>query len=286
MPKSSWPPEFHILDPQIDFAIAEDLGDGDHSALSCLDPHVRGRARMFIKQDGIVAGLALAAYIFQKIDPSVQLKFLVQDGDFCGAGTVAMEVEGNTILLLQSERLVLNYLQRLSGIATQTHTYASRIAHTSAKVLDTRKTTPGLRILEKWAVSLGGGDNHRMGLYDMIMLKDNHIDFAGGIAPAMQRVRHYLKTQGKDLKIEVETRNLEEVEEALEAGADRIMLDNFTVPETKAAVALIGGRCETESSGGITLSSIVPYAECGVDFISIGALTHHINSLDISLKAY
>ena len=285
MPAASWTPNFDQLLPQIDFAIAEDVGDGDHSALSCLDPAARGQVRLLVKEEGILAGVALAEFLFTYIDPSAQFQLLMQDGDACSPGDIAFTVEGSSIKLLQSERLVLNYMQRLSGIATRTSVYAERIAHTHCQVLDTRKTTPGLRVLEKWAVALGGGGNHRMGLYDMVMLKDNHIDFAGGILPAVSNVRHYLQASQKDLTIEVETRDLDEVQQALEAGADRIMLDNFSVERTLEAVALIGGRCEIESSGGITLDTLADYAECGVNFISVGALTHHIKGLDMSLKA-
>jgi nicotinate-nucleotide pyrophosphorylase (carboxylating) len=284
--KEDFVPNFSLLDPQIEFAIAEDIGDGDHSALSCLSPLSRGRAKLLMKESGIIAGIALAKYIFQKIDPSAIFETDAEDGQWITEGSVVFTVEGNTIKLLQSERLVLNYMQRLSGVATKTHHMVQRIAHTSCRLLDTRKTTPGLRVLEKWAVRLGGGHNHRMGLYDMVMLKDNHIDFAGGIAPAVAQVRQYLKEQQKELAIEVETRNIQEVREALAAEADRIMLDNFDIATTKEAVALIGGRCEVESSGGITEHTLVPFAECGVDYISVGALTHHIKGVDMSLKAY
>lgn len=285
MNSENWTPDFNALQHSFDLAIAEDIGDGDHSSLSCLDSQKRGRARLLIKEHGIIAGVALAIHLFKYIDPTAEINVFIEDGAPIQPGDIVLEVEGNAIKLLQSERLILNYMQRLSGIATRTSKYAAMVAHTNCTVLDTRKTTPGLRILEKWAVQLGGGGNHRMGLYDMIMLKDNHIDFAGGIQPAVERVRAYLKSKGKDLKIEVETRNLNEVREALEAGADRIMLDNFSPAKTLEAVAAIGGRAETESSGGITKKSLVAYAECGVDFISIGALTHQIASLDMSLKA-
>lgn len=284
--KEDFVPNFSLLDPQIEFAIAEDIGDGDHSALSCLSPVSRGKAKLLMKESGIIAGIALAKYLFQKIDPSVNFEAVAKDGQWITAGTVVFTVEGNTIKLLQSERLVLNYMQRLSGVATKTHHMVERIAHTSCRLLDTRKTTPGMRVLEKWAVRLGGGHNHRMGLYDMVMLKDNHIDFAGGIGPAVAQVRQYLEEQQKELAIEVETRNIQEVHEALAAKVDRIMLDNFDIATTKEAVALIGGRCEVESSGGITENTLVAFAECGVDFISVGALTHHIKGVDMSLKAY
>jgi nicotinate-nucleotide pyrophosphorylase (carboxylating) len=284
--KEDFVPNFSLLDPQIEFAIQEDIGDGDHSALSCLSPDSRGRAKLLMKENGIIAGIALAKYLFEKIDPSAKFEAVTKDGQWITAGSVVFTVEGNTIKLLQSERLVLNYMQRLSGVATRTHHMVQRIAHTSCRLLDTRKTTPGLRVLEKWAVRLGGGHNHRMGLYDMVMLKDNHIDFAGGIGQAVAQVRQYLKEQHKELAIEVETRNIQEVHEALAAEVDRIMLDNFDIATTKEAVALIGGRCEVESSGGITEHTLVPFAECGVDYISVGSLTHHIKGVDMSLKAY
>ena len=285
MNSPDWIPDFFELNNAFDFAIKEDIGDGDHSALSCLDHTKRGKAKLLIKQDGIIAGIALAKYLFTYIDPTATVEVLIEDGSKVYPGDIALTVEASAIKLLQAERLVLNYTQRLSGVATSSAEYANMVAHTSTTILDTRKTTPGLRVLEKWAVSLGGGGNHRMGLYDMIMLKDNHIDFAGGIIPAVNSVREYLSAMGKTLKIEVETRDLNEVQEALIAGVDRIMLDNFTTKETRTAVALIDHRAETESSGGITKDTLVSYAECGVDYISVGALTHQIKSLDMSLKA-
>ena len=285
MNSPDWIPDFFELNNAFDFAIKEDIGDGDHSALSCLDHTKRGKAKLLIKQDGIIAGIALAKYLFTYIDPTATVEVLIEDGSKVYPGDIALTVEANAIKLLQAERLVLNYTQRLSGVATSSAEYANMVAHTSTTILDTRKTTPGLRVLEKWAVSLGGGGNHRMGLYDMIMLKDNHIDFAGGIIPAVNSVREYLSARGKTLKIEVETRDLNEVQEALIAGVDRIMLDNFTTMETRKAVALIDHRAETESSGGITKDTLVSYAECGVDYISVGALTHQIKSIDMSLKA-
>ena len=285
MNSPDWIPDFFELNNAFDFAIKEDIGDGDHSALSCLDHTKRGKAKLLIKQDGIIAGIALAKYLFTYIDPTATVEVLIEDGSKVYPGDIALTVEANAIKLLQAERLVLNYTQRLSGVATSSAEYANMVAHTSTTILDTRKTTPGLRVLEKWAVSLGGGGNHRMGLYDMIMLKDNHIDFAGGIIPAVDGVREYISARGKTLKIEVETRDLNEVQEALIAGVDRIMLDNFTTMETRKAVALIDHRAETESSGGITKDTLVSYAECGVDYISVGALTHQIKSLDMSLKA-
>ena len=285
MNSPDWIPDFFELNNAFDFAIKEDIGDGDHSALSCLNHTKRGKAKLLIKQDGIIAGIALAKYLFTYIDPTATVEVLIEDGSKVYPGDIALTVEANAIKLLQAERLVLNYTQRLSGVATSSAEYANMVAHTSTTILDTRKTTPGLRVLEKWAVSLGGGGNHRMGLYDMIMLKDNHIDFAGGIIPAVNGVREYLSAMGKTLKIEVETRDLNEVQEALIAGVDRIMLDNFTTKETRTAVALIDHRAETESSGGITKDTLVSYAECGVDYISVGALTHQIKSIDMSLKA-
>jgi nicotinate-nucleotide pyrophosphorylase (carboxylating) len=285
MNSPDWIPDFFELNNAFDFAIKEDIGDGDHSALSCLDHTKRGKAKLLIKQDGIIAGIALAKYLFTYIDSTATVEVLIEDGSKVYPGDIALTVEANAIKLLQAERLVLNYTQRLSGVATSSAEYANMVAHTSTTILDTRKTTPGLRVLEKWAVSLGGGGNHRMGLYDMIMLKDNHIDFAGGIIPAVNGVREYLSARGKTLKIEVETRDLNEVQEALIAGVDRIMLDNFTTKETRTAVALIDHRAETESSGGITKDTLVSYAECGVDYISVGALTHQIKSIDMSLKA-
>ncbi|MGB2117842.1 MAG: carboxylating nicotinate-nucleotide diphosphorylase [Schleiferiaceae bacterium] len=285
MSSEKWIPDFKALQPSFDLAIAEDIGDGDHSALSCLNSNAKGKVKLLAKENGIIAGVALSKYLFTTIDPTAVVNVFIQDGSRIHTGDIVLEVEGNSIKLLQAERLVLNYIQRLSGIATSTSKYAALVAHTSCTILDTRKTTPGLRILEKWAVVLGGGGNHRMGLYDMIMLKDNHIDFSGGILPAVKKVRNYLEQNNKSLQIEVETRDISEVLQAIEAQADRIMLDNFTVQQTKEAVELIAGRAEIESSGGITKETIVSYAECGVDFISVGALTHQIASLDLSLKA-
>ena len=285
MSSEKWIPDFKALQPSFDLAIAEDIGDGDHSALSCLNSNEKGKVKLLAKENGIIAGVALSKYLFITIDPTAVVSVFIQDGSRIHTGDIVLEVEGNSIKLLQAERLVLNYIQRLSGIATSTSKYAALVTHTSCTILDTRKTTPGLRVLEKWAVALGGGGNHRMGLYDMIMLKDNHIDFSGGILPAVKKVRNYLEQNNKSLQIEVETRDISEVLQAIEAQADRIMLDNFTVQQTKEAVELIAGRAEIESSGGITKETIVSYAECGVDFISVGALTHQIASLDLSLKA-
>ena len=278
--------EFPFLNEWIDITLKEDLGDGDHSSLACIPKNAIGKVKCLYKEDGIVAGIALAKIIFNKVDSQIAIETIHSDGDFVKKGTIVFYATGPKISLLSAERLVLNCMQRLSAVATTTNIYAKAIAHTSTKVLDTRKTTPGLRHLEKWAVTLGGGLNHRVGLYDMIMLKDNHIDFAGGIEKAILKTKSYLQETGRDLKIEVETRSMDEVNEVLDVGGiDRIMLDNFTPEETIKAVKLINGRVEIESSGGITLETLKDYAECGVDFISVGALTHSAGSLDISLKA-
>lgn len=278
--------EIPKLSQQIANALAEDWGDGDHSALACIPPEAMGKAKLLVKQNGILAGVALAELIFKQVDPRFQLEIFKHDGDAISVGDVAFVVQGPSGMLLSTERLVLNYMQRLSAIATQTQQYVQAIAGTKAKILDTRKTTPGLRYLEKWAVAIGGGYNHRIGLFDMIMLKDNHIDFAGGIEAAIKKTKAYLKQKGKNLAIEVETRNLDEVDEVLRVGGiNRIMLDNFSITDTKTAVSRINGRFETESSGGINLKTIRSYAECGVDFISVGALTHSVIGLDLSLKA-
>lgn len=266
-------------------AFTEDVGDGDHSTLACIPDTQSGAAKLFVKEEGILAGVALAKEIFSFYDPRLEIEILLEDGSPIKPGDVAFIVRGPERSLLTTERLVLNFMQRLSGIATQTAKYVKMLENTPTKVLDTRKTTPGLRHLEKWAVTLGGGMNHRIGLYDMIMLKDNHIDFCGGITKAVEKTRKYLEEQNKPLKIEVETRNLEEVKEALSSKVDRIMLDNFSIENTQKALTLIGGKAETESSGGITDKNIKDYANCGVDFISVGALTHQIFSLDLSLKA-
>jgi len=274
-----------LLERLIETAIIEDLGDGDHSSLSCIPESAEGKAQLIVKENGILAGVEIAKIIFHKLDSKVIFQQLLSDGSPIKKGDIAFYVSGNTRSLLQAERLVLNIMQRMSGIATQTSIYVEKLKGLNTKILDTRKTTPGMRILDKAAVKLGGGENHRMGLYDMIMLKDNHIDFAGGISNAIMQTKKYLKETGKDLKIEVEARNLQEIREILAIGVDRIMLDNFTVQQTRAAVELINNACETESSGGITLETIRSYAECGVTYISIGALTHQIKSLDLSLKA-
>ncbi len=276
-----------LIDEFIDHAIREDIGDGDHSSRSCIPFDAVGRMKLLIKEEGILAGVQVAKRVFEKMDASIQVTYLINDGTLVKPGDIVFTAEGKVWSLLQAERLVLNIMQRMSGIATRTGEYVKRLDGTSTKVLDTRKTTPGMRLLEKAAVKIGGGENHRMGLYDMVMLKDNHIDFAGGIEKAVQAVQAYLKENGKDLKIEVEVRNWEELEDVLRVGGiHRIMLDNFDIATTKKAVEYINGRFETESSGGITMDTLRDYAECGVDYISVGALTHHIKSLDMSLKAY
>ena len=275
-----------LIDATIDIAFKEDIGDGDHTTLSCIPHDLQGRARLLVKEDGILCGVELAKKIFAKFDPTLKMTQFLHDGDAIKKGDIAFVVEGKTISILQTERLVLNFMQRLSGIATQTHEYVKLLEGTNTKILDTRKTTPGLRLLEKYAVKAGGGENHRIGLYDMILIKDNHIDYAGGVTKAITKTKEYLKEKGKDLKIEVEARTLDEIKEILKFDVERILIDNFTPEETKVAVALINGKCKTESSGGITKESIRAYAEAGVDYISVGALTHHINSLDLSLKAF
>lgn len=274
-----------FIDSLINLAIAEDIGDGDHSSLSCIPADAVGTVQLKIKQQGVLAGMQIAGQVYQRIDPEVNFESHMDDGVLVSVGDIPFTATGRVHSLLQAERIVLNIMQRMSGIATQTREYVDRIKGTNAKVLDTRKTTPGMRILDKLAVRIGGGFNHRMGLFDMIMLKDNHIDFAGGIVQAIGMANDYLKKTGKALAIEIETRNLEEVRLVLATGGvNRIMLDNFSVEQTHEAVKLINGRFETESSGGITLEAIRSYAEAGVDYISVGALTHRIKSLDMNLK--
>ena len=274
------------LQELIRYWFAEDIGDGDHTSLSCIPAEARGKSRLIIKEDGVLAGVEVAKEIFKAFDPDLKMTQFLHDGDDVKAGDIAFEVEGRVLSLLQTERLMLNIMQRMSGVATVTRRYAERLKGYHTKVLDTRKTTPGLRLLEKQAVKLGGGVNHRIGLFDMILLKDNHVDFAGGIANAIQRARNYCREKGKNLKIEIEVRNFDELQQVLDlGGVDRIMLDNFSVPDTKKAVELIAGRFETESSGGITLDTLTDYAACGVDYISVGALTHSVKSLDMSFKA-
>jgi nicotinate-nucleotide pyrophosphorylase (carboxylating) len=274
------------LSELIKLAITEDIGDGDHSSISCIPENVSGRAHLLIKEQGVLAGIEVAMLVFHQIDPALKLEVFLEDGAKIKNGYVAFIVSGKVLSILQSERLVLNFMQRMSGIATTTNNYVRKLEGLKTRVLDTRKTTPGLRVFEKMAVKTGGGDNHRMGLFDMIMLKDNHIEFAGGIKEAINSTHAYLESIGKNLKIEIEARNLNEIREILETGRiNRIMLDNFTLNDTRKAVKLINGKYETESSGGITLETIRDYAECGVDYISVGALTHQIRSLDMSLKA-
>lgn len=275
------------IDSLIELAIKEDIGDGDHSSLSVIPLDTKGKMKLLVKQEGIIAGIDVAKLVFKRLDPNVKFEQLIKDGERVKKGDVAFYVEGRVITLLQSERIILNIMQRMSGIATKTNLYAQKLAGLKTKVLDTRKTTPGMRVLDKMAVKTGGGENHRMGLFDMIMLKDNHIDFAGGITKAVAKAKEYVAKNNKiGIKIEVETRSLDDVREALSIdGVDRIMFDNFSVEMTREAVEIVAGRIETESSGGITLSNLREYAECGVDFISVGALTHQIESLDMSLKA-
>ena len=270
----------------IELAIREDIGDGDHTSLACIPSDARGRMRLLCKQEGIIAGIEVARMVLERLDPTVEFEQVLEDGAHVKPGDVAFYVSGREITLLQSERILLNIMQRMSGVATQTAVYADRLKGLKTKVLDTRKTTPGMRVLDKMAVKIGGGENHRMGLFDMILIKDNHIDFAGGITAALTKCREYLRRTGRNLPIEIEVRSLADIDEVFAAGgADRIVLDNFSVELTREAVARIAGRCEIESSGGITLDAVRGYAECGVDFVSVGALTHQIKSLDMSLKA-
>ena len=273
--------------PFIKLAFTEDVRDGDHSSLACIPPNKIGRAQLLVKDQGIIAGVTLAIWIFESIDPNLHIDVKLKDGATVNKGDIVFMVEGSSLSILTAERLVLNCMQRMSAIATKTRKYVALLTGTKTTILDTRKTTPGIRILEKWAVKIGGGDNHRFGLYDMIMLKDNHIDYAGGITKAIDKAKKYLKEKKLNLKIEVEARDLNEVKEIMTTkGVHRIMLDNFTPKDTIKAVKLINGKFETESSGGITSSTIRTYAECGVDFISVGALTHSIYNMDLSLKAY
>lgn len=274
-----------LIDALIDLAFAEDIGDGDHTTLSTIPADAMGRQHLLVKEEGILAGVDIARRVFERYDPSLKMTVMIGDGSRVKPGDIAFVVEGPVRSLLVTERTMLNIMQRMSGIATMTARYQERLKGLKAKVLDTRKTTPGMRILEKEAVRIGGGANHRIGLFDMILIKDNHVDFAGGIPNAVSRARAYLKEKGKDLKIEVEVRNTDEIRQALDARVDRIMLDNFTPERTAEAVALIGGAAEIESSGGITLDTLRAYGEAGVDFISVGALSHSVKGLDMSFKA-
>lgn len=270
----------------IELCIKEDIGDGDHTSLCCIPADAHGRMRLLCKQEGVIAGIEVAQMVFDRLDPEMRFEQKLNDGDHVQPGDVAFYVSGRVRSLLQAERIVLNIMQRMSGVATQTAFYEKHLEGLHTRILDTRKTTPGMRVLDKMAVKLGGGENHRMGLFDMILLKDNHIDFAGGIRKAIHGAREYLHAKGKQLPIECEVRSLEDIDEVFAAGGvDRIMFDNFTPEMTRKAVEKVAGRCETESSGGITLETMRAYAECGVDFISVGALTHQIKSLDMSLKA-
>ena len=274
------------LDALIKLWFAEDIGDGDHTTLSCIPTDAIGKSQLIIKEEGILAGVEVAKRVFHLFDSDLKMTQFLHDGDRVKVGDIAFVVEGRIQSLLQTERLILNIMQRMSGIATRTAEYVKLLESTHTRVLDTRKTTPGLRLLEKEAVKIGGGCNHRIGLYDMILLKDNHVDFAGGIDKAITRAKEYCKTKGKNLKIEIEVRNFDEIHQVMAVGGvDRIMLDNFTPADTKKAVELIGGKYETESSGGITFDTLRQYAECGVDYISVGALNHSVKSLDMSFKA-
>jgi nicotinate-nucleotide pyrophosphorylase (carboxylating) len=276
----------HFLKTFIHQAIIEDTGDGDHSSLASIPKNTKGKARLIVKQKGVIAGIEVAGYVFKTIDPELSLDTKINDGSIVNPGDIAFTVEGKVHSVLQAERLVLNIIQRMSGVATKTRKFVDEIAGLQAKIIDTRKTIPGMRLLEKAAVKFGGGENHRMGLYDMIMLKDNHIDFAGGIKPAIEKTREYLDKNNKKLKIIIEARTLDDVKEIIQTGnIDRILLDNFSVEDTKEAVKLINGKFETESSGGINLQTVRKYAACGVDYISVGQITNQAKSLDMSLKA-
>jgi nicotinate-nucleotide pyrophosphorylase (carboxylating) len=275
-----------MIDEIIELALREDIGDGDHSSLSCVPENAKGHAKLIVKDEGIIAGVELAVKIFHKYDSNLEVQVHIVDGTRVKVGDIALEVRGSSRSILATERLVLNFMQRMSGIATQTNKIVSLLEGCSTKLLDTRKTTPGIRFMEKWAVRIGGGFNHRFALYDMIMLKDNHIDYAGGVVPAIERANRYLKDTNKQLKIEVEVRDEEELKQVLAVGGvDRIMLDNFTPDQIRKVLPSIPKTFEVEASGGITLETIRSYAETGVDFISVGALTHSFQSLDMSLKA-
>ena len=280
-------PEYKpFVEELVELCIKEDIGDGDHTSLCCIPAEEQGRMRLLCKQEGVIAGIEIAQLVLHRLDPEMRFEQILRDGHRVKPGDVAFYVSGRLRSLLQAERILLNIMQRMSGVATQTAFYVSRLDGLHTRILDTRKTTPGMRVLDKMAVKIGGGENHRMGLFDMILLKDNHIDFAGGIRKAVLGAKEYLKAKGKDIPIECEVRSLEDIDEVFAAGGvDRIMFDNFTPEMTREAVAKVAGRCETESSGGITLETLREYASTGVDFISVGALTHQIKSLDMSLKA-
>ena len=276
----------YYIEAFIENAIAEDIGDHDITSFACIPDTAHGKAQLLVKQNGIIAGVEMARKIFEIFDKELKMETFIQDGASVTVGDIVFIVEGKVLSILQIERLVLNVMQRMSGVATKTAEYVERLKGLKTKILDTRKTTPGLRYLEKAAVKIGGGENHRMGLYDMVMIKDNHIDFAGSIEQAIKATKDYLRRRSKDVMIEIEARNIQDVKEILRVGGiDRIMLDNFSLENTREAVELINGAYETEASGGITLQTLRPYAECGVDFISVGALTHEMKSLDLSLKA-
>ncbi|MDO5571326.1 MAG: carboxylating nicotinate-nucleotide diphosphorylase [Bacteroidales bacterium] len=275
----------NLIDDLIKLAFAEDIGDGDHTTLCCIPKDAMGKSKLLIKEKGILAGVEMAKKVFADFDPELKMEVFLNDGAEVNPGDIAFIVSGKVQSLLQTERLMLNIMQRMSGIATVTNKYVKALEGTKTRVLDTRKTTPGLRMIEKAAVKIGGGVNHRIGLFDMILLKDNHVDFAGGIEKAVTMAKQYCKDKGKDLKIELEVRNFDELNQALAVGVDRVMLDNFSPEDTKKAVEIINGRVETESSGGITFDTLRQYAECGVDFISVGALTHSVKGLDMSFKA-
>lgn len=281
--KEQFEKELEII---ISNAIREDVGDGDHSSLACIPISAKGKAKLLVKEAGIIAGVEMAKKIFNYVDDSLKVETYINDGEEVNIGDVVFYVEGSSQSILKAERLVLNVMQRMSAIATKTKEFTKCLAGTKTKVLDTRKTTPGIRAIEKWAVVIGGGENHRFALYDMVMLKDNHIDFAGGVTKAIEKTKDYLAENKLDLKIIVEARSLQEIKEILNCGGiHRILIDNFNYEDTKKAVALIGGKCQTESSGGINIETARKYAECGVDYISSGALTHSVNNMDLSLKA-
>lgn len=275
-----------LIDDLIRLALEEDLGDGDHTSLSTIPAEAQGTSRLLIKEEGILAGVDVAREVLRRVDPDIRMEVMIEDGALVRPGDVAFIASGSVRSLLLAERTMLNIMQRMSGIATMTHRYVKQLEGTKTRLLDTRKTTPGMRMLEKQAVALGGGVNHRIGLFDMILIKDNHIDFAGGVEEALRRAKEYCKQKGKNLKIEIEARTMEDIKKILELGlADRVMFDNFTPARTKEAVKLVDGRIETESSGGITFDNLRDYAEAGVDYISVGALTHSVKGLDMSFKA-